>query len=361
MTIYLILLLIVFLLGVFLHVNKSPKYRKVYCTIVFVLITLISALRYYTVGIDTYQYYRAFGIISNLDFSHFSILRYEYGFTLLCKLLSYITENPQILLIVTSCFINYTVGKFIYKNSKNPMISIILYITLNVFFSSLNLMRQSMAIGFILLGFEKLKNKKWIQYSIYVIIATCFHTSSLVCLLFLLFYRFKNNRKLISITLLTSILFFIGGNLIFEILLRYIPKYAIYEGSEFVSSNYFAALIIAIMNLLLFVFGLWIYRATKDTVSSEYKESVFLSYIMATNTIVSVLAIKIGLFSRLLPFLSIFSIIWVANALSTIKQVKERILWTTIILIFTFIYFILIILVRPEWYGATPYIPFWVK
>lgn len=51
---------------------------------------------------------------------------------------------------------------------------------------SMNVIRQAMAVGVILLGLEALKRKQYVKFAIYVVIATFFHTSAIIALLFIL-------------------------------------------------------------------------------------------------------------------------------------------------------------------------------
>ena len=72
---------------------------------------------------------------------------------------------------------------------------------------SMNTIRQAMAIGIILIGLEALKNKRYILFLIYVIAATFFHYTALICIAFLFsdMFDFKKNT-VFGLTLLTALL-----------------------------------------------------------------------------------------------------------------------------------------------------------
>ena len=117
MLIYIFLLIIIFLLDIIIKPNTSSKRRKRFLGLCMLLFLMISMFRDVSVGADTKQFYDAFTIIGNrsLELS-FEYSRYEKGFILLCKLLSIVSNNPQILIIITSLFINCVVFKFIENN-----------------------------------------------------------------------------------------------------------------------------------------------------------------------------------------------------------------------------------------------------
>lgn len=79
---------------------------------------------------------------------------------------------------------------------------------------SMNVIRQAMAVGVILLGLEALKRKQYVKFAIYVVIATFFHTSAIIALLFILcdILTFKKNTVYI-LTIVT-----VGFSLVYRFL-----------------------------------------------------------------------------------------------------------------------------------------------
>ena len=137
MGIYIALFVFELLFGLAI-IKKEKKYKKIYLIVSFILLAGIAALRTKNVGIDTLQFHDAYLRIGYLDWTELTTERYEIGFSVLCKLLNYITANPQILISFTAIFINFSVVRFIYKNSNDVVFSILLYILLNFYFSYMN-------------------------------------------------------------------------------------------------------------------------------------------------------------------------------------------------------------------------------
>ena len=158
MSIYILLLLYLLFLSL-IFLNK--KFNKlVFIILAFTPFVAISGFRSFSVGVDTQQFVNAYSRIINMSPNSFDLLRYEYGFSYFCWLLGKISTNPQILIFITSLFINISVGRFIYKNSDNVYLSVILYLLCNFFFSYMNIMRQAMAIAILLWGYEFIKDKQ---------------------------------------------------------------------------------------------------------------------------------------------------------------------------------------------------------
>ena len=189
MAIYILSLLFILGLGFIFNCNSTKKRKIVFLIISCLTLTTIAMFRTKYVGIDTLQYFRNFQYISNTAYSELHLIRYELGFTYLCKILGEFYSDPQILIIVTSIFINVSVFRFIYKNSDNVVLSVIFYILLNFYYNYMNIMRQALAISIILWGFEFIKKEKNISFIITVIIAMQFHSSAILALVFFVFKK----------------------------------------------------------------------------------------------------------------------------------------------------------------------------
>ena len=361
MYIYFIVLVILCMLILTLSLKKYGKTNEnVFLVISFVILSLIAALRHYSVGADTEQFVQAFDYIKNIEISDFSKLRYETGFSLLCWILARLKFSGQSLIIVSSLFINYSVMNFIKKNSKNVYMSTLLYILCTFYFSYMNIMRQAIAIGIILLGFENLKNKKNLRFSLYVIAASFFHFSALLCLLFIPMNKMKYNKKIIYSSIVFMIISFIFGNQIFQFLCRFSAKLAGYIGGQYDVENYFGALIKATIALLSYFFGIYLIGKPRDNEKLKNDQLLNFSFFaLGISCIFSILVMKVNIFNRFYPYFYIFLIIWLPNCISTIKNSKSRLMLNLIILLLYGLYCFTVLFFRPEWMGVSNYNFFW--
>lgn len=357
MLIYILQILLIVVFYVLLSFKgMNSKREKVFCIFSFIVLSIVACFRDYSVGYDTGQYVTAFQKSSSLTLLTLSTLRYEYGFSLLCVLLNKISSNPQILLITTSIFINYSILRFIYKNSDNKLLSVLLYILLNTYFFYTSAMRQAIAISIILLGFDNVQSEKYVKFILYVLVASFFHQSAFLSLLFIFFKKKRYNKTFIYELLIMFVFFFIFGKNIFDVLSKLSPRLGEYSMSQFNVENYFGALLQFALNFVLFFIGYFIILKKDITIliDKKNKNNIYVG-IMAGSLLFYLLTMKVSIFNRFSPYFSIFIIIWLPNCLSKLKFSKNRLFLSISIVFVLIIYWGMINYLRPEWYGMVPY------
>ena len=354
MYVYLFILGLIVFLSLFLY--KKNNGINIFLVISFIILTIITGFRNSSVGVDTEMYVRFFHLIKSIPIIHFNNLRYEYGFSLICKLLSYITSNYHIFLLIISSFINFSVLHFIKKNSKNVYLSVMLYILCNFMFSSMNIMRQSIAIGIILLGYEKLKDNKTFSFVIYVLIASQIHLSSIVCLFFILFKKVNFNKKYIVLSLLISFIMFMFGNQVLIYTASFSERLALYLNSDYSKPNYFGSLLEFLVIFIQFIFGLFVTKKYKEYDLKDKNSNInTLIGILSMGLMISIISMRATIFNRFLPYCSIFLIVWLPTISNMIKNHKNRMFINFCVFSLFLIYFCVIGTFRPEWYAVIPY------
>lgn len=186
-----------------LTLKNQKKYDKIFLIICGVLITLIMGFRGRESGsLDTNMYCKFFSEVARTDNlrNYLSkqiegeiFLFSEVGFSLFMWLLSRITIEPQALIFTTSAFIVYSTMRFIYKNSEDVFLSVILFLCLGLFTFNMNGMRQAMAMSICLWAYEFAKNKKPVMFLLVVFVAILFHKTAIVFLLVYLIKYLKFN------------------------------------------------------------------------------------------------------------------------------------------------------------------------
>ena len=352
MFIYLLLLMIIFII---FKISKNKNRALVFS---FLLIAIVASLRKYTVGVDTKQFYDMFDYIHNDLSWNYHNFRYEPGFYYLCKLLSKISSNAQILIIVSSVFINFSVYRFIKNNSPDFQLSTILYIIMLFFFSTMNIMRQALALSILLYGFDFLKEKKYFKYIITVFIAGLFHTVSFAGLLLLFFSILPNKKIVYIIEIFLAAITFIFYEQFFK-LLTFGFGYESYATSKYGVSNYFGALIAAIEILLIIIFlVLASYKKGKKINSSSMKLLTITSILYIW---FEFLVVRMNIFNRVAGLFGIYTIIFIPLLLEHMKEYNKDnyFISKSICCILLFASFLIISIFRPEWHGVIPYEFFW--
>lgn len=348
----------IFLIFIIVILFTVIKNKKKALFISFVLMTIVAMLRKYTVGVDTSQFFNDFTrIISNnsWDFLNF---RYELGFFYLCKFLGTMCSDGQVLIIITSIFINYSVYRFIKKNSPNYLLSTLLYILMNCYFSNMNIMRQAIALAILLLGYNFLKEKKVFNYLIFVLLASMFHTVSFASLLLLFFYILPNKKSVYYFEIILAMVTFIFYKQFFSILSLGLG-YNGYADTVFGESNYFGSLIIA-LELLFIISFLFMFSYNKN---NKYKNDN--TRILTISVILyiwfSFLVVRMNIFNRISSLFSIYSIILIPILLEKMKNnnINNYKLSKIICILIFAISFLVIMIYRPEWHGTIPYYFYW--
>lgn len=365
MVIYIVMILIIGIVDFFFYVNNNEKNKRNYLIFFFGMTAIVSGLRAYTIGRDTDQYYRAYERIAQVDWNSFYLFRYELGFTAVCKALSYISREPQFLLIITSLFFAYSTGRFVYKNSCNVILSSYLFISLNIFAVYLNLMRQAIALSIILFGIECLKEKKYIRFALFVLIASLFHQSAILVLLIIFFVKLKYSKMSFPIILVASVAGYLLFNKLFTIAVKILGKYGGYEDSVFASSNYFGMVFNVLICLSILLFGLFFHNKAKDYLQKPNKLEVktlsydFIAYMISISLFCYISGTRMYILTRLTPYFYIYYLIWIPMAFESINNKKVKVLVLHSIIVLTLAYFFIVAVFRPEWHGIIPYKFFW--
>lgn len=175
MAVYLALFALAILLAVPLVMkNPTPVKKTVYLGIMFVLMLLVSVSRY-GIGRDYFSYIRIFRQIDSASFGEIFTLGFEPLFTLLTKLITFVTDDPRVMYGIYAVLILAPVAWAIRKYSDNVWLSVVVYLCLTLFYNSLSFIRQSMAASLILLAYGFMKERKIVPVLIFAVCAALLH------------------------------------------------------------------------------------------------------------------------------------------------------------------------------------------
>lgn len=196
-------LMILCLVFHFAQLKKEKNYIIYFFMIC--LLFFISAIRY-DVGQD-YQHWLE--VYNWIEKGYAGGEYVEIGYRLLNVIIQKIPIfNVYFLYIITSAIIIFSFGYVIKKNvePKYWFLSLFIFIGSGIFFATLNLVRQYIAIVIVLLGLHFLMQNKYIRFILFVLLASLFHTSSFIMILFIPFYILFRNQKHEKILLLIYII-----------------------------------------------------------------------------------------------------------------------------------------------------------
>ncbi|EPV3841442.1 EpsG family protein [Morganella morganii] len=189
----LLLLFIIFISSI--EFLKKKKSLSLFVPIVILLIT-ITALRG-NGGSDFIVYEKYFQSLPN------ELYNYGYGYLFLNKFTAYFGDY-HLLIIITSVISISLQSIYIYKETRYPSITFLILYSTSFILLNFILIRQAIAIGFILLSFLFYKKEKNVPSLLFAIIAITFHETAIFVLL--LFIAIEKSPKVISYIFIISII-----------------------------------------------------------------------------------------------------------------------------------------------------------
>lgn len=151
------------------------KIRYNWFFLIWALISLICVSGFrYMVGTDYFEYSEIYTAFGGKPIEFFG---FEVGFDIISRILYRISSNPQFFFFITSIIINVCIIIFLKRHSKNITLSLYFYITMGIYYGTMNGLRQYLAAMVMALAFQHIIKPNFKKYIIYVLIASLFHAT----------------------------------------------------------------------------------------------------------------------------------------------------------------------------------------
>ena len=118
------LLILPFCTTLWAEITNQKNYEKTGYWLCVLVLMCLGAFRAETIGNDTHEYLRIFQEIAQDPFRE---TRYEAGYVFLNYIVSLFSSDPQSILVVTSCITLFSFGRFIWKYSRSPWLSLFIF------------------------------------------------------------------------------------------------------------------------------------------------------------------------------------------------------------------------------------------
>lgn len=383
MIIYFVLAGFIPLYGFLTHANRNNFRKKQFVFVVFGIMTLISALRASTIGIDLDLHYaKNYELISSVNWSDIPIFatlkQYEVGYCYFTKLLTYISTDVQFYIIFTSVVIYGVHGYFFYKKSEDVILSSSLFMFFCLFYMYMNIVRQAVAVSILLMAYlifseSKKKVHNYVVFVLLVILASGFHSSAILCLVYLLFDKLKFTKIHMLLGIVVTALIYVGYSSVYKFALSILggnDKYSSYLDSEEYGVGYMnlQSIYYVIITLGAFLLGYYI-LVWKDKTShklfakQEYKvksNESFMLYMSFIAFACRLLIFKMSIITRFTFYFIPFVLILYPYAISKFKRRSNRIILNLTVYGVCLIYFVWVTLSNADTlYGVVPYEFFW--
>lgn len=379
MAIYLIALFGLMLYGGCANHNLTNKRKKRYIVFSFACLAIISMLRSYNVGRDLQaHYYKTFLRVVNMDWNNLFTLGYENGYLVFYKIISMFTSDGQRMIAIHALIVIGITGWFIYRNSENVVMSTFLFITTNTWFMYMTMMRQAMAVSFVLVALEIWKRKDWrikrfVLYVLVVVLAMQFHSSAFIAFIIPIFDYLPFKRKHILISTIVMIVSFALYNQLFKaVSLLQIGKR---DYTEFYSSSGEAINIISLyfvfIYALIFIIGIvsLVYYKGEENQSSKLNvtdesgfSNSFILYMVLALVVCRITGLKINIMARMTYYFMPFVYILLPRAIASFRNYRnKKIVKYGIYVLMTAAFVWLTYRSAASMYGTVPYQFYWEK
>ena len=367
MTIYIVQVFIIILMSIGFHPATNERGKRWFLFLSFVLLTLISGIRGYTVGADTKVYIRWYESIDHIAINNG---RFEAGFTIFMKMLHKISANPSFLLLISSIVCIGTFCIFANRHSKKPTISVLLYILLGAYFSQMNTMRQSLALSITMWSFMLVLDdrenelhhfRRTIISFLLILVAASFHTIAIVAFmpwLFLIKQGQNEEETKLSIqsavigTLLLATVAFMAYTIFMQLVIAVLPGYTNYFYGTWSDSNYFASLFNTLISVVFLTIG-GIFLRGRNLTNAQRFSVIMLGFSIVFQS----LSMRMEIWGRVAGLFGVYIyLMWVPEFINEIRLTSNRRIIETAVVGFSFIYMLVVLVFRPEWTMVVPYV-----
>ncbi len=347
--IYILTLIVIIILSYKYDIKGEKKYKERWYNILLIWFIAISGFAY-NVGSDIPFYMESYTDFTpyklNKQDNIFTNYRYQPGWIILNIGCNLITSDFVILKMIIASFLNCVIFRFIKKHCKAIFLGVFFYAIFMYFDLNFNTLRQSMAIGFFLIGYEYLCQGKVIKYILFIGIGFLFHSSAIVFLPILCLPYVKLNKLLIIIILsCTVICLYLALTFDFITHLNYFltifggdisTEFNMYSNAYLVGSESEISNIVGVIHWLIDISMLCFiaYYQFLHMGDNRLKKMDILILILYIFFTIATLAIPIVMY-RLLHFIRIFYVVLLADTLIEVskKYFRKNVAFTYLILI----------------------------
>lgn len=343
--------------------EKHYPYLKYAMSLFMIILLCLTAFRGSIIGNDTVTYITYFNAISILGpWKEYGL---EFGYVLINYISGLIYPRAQLFFIISAVFYYLVFIKFITEYSNSITLSVIIFFTM-YFSPFLNILRQAIAVAFIVLSFVSLVKNKNVKFIIFTIIAFSLHNSAILLLCLYVFKKVNFSIKKATIIIAVVVVLTITNGF-YHIVNIIMPEYAGYF-SRGVSGR----LAIPIYLLLSVIFFIIINNSTNHKIElntptlllnaisiSKTEEYNLINWLAFTPIVLYILGFTLSIITRFSLYFEFFYVILLPNAITSIKSKDVKITLLVCIVFCLFAIFTFSIYYRPDWNYIFPYVPFW--
>lgn len=324
----------------------NKKTKIIFLTVCFFVMFLIQALRDSSVGSDTIQYVNIYDNYKTSEVYSYLFTHYDWGIQLIIRVFSGIGFDSQLFIAFLSMIIMVGFSIFIYKNSKNYVLSTLVFA--GIFYpNSFNVIRQYVACAIAINSFYYFKNKKYIRSLIIVLFSLLFHKISLIILVPYLFSLIKDRKIQIAFLFL-----FVGVAIIFNnMIISYFLE--LFRGDYYTSGDFDSMRIFRMSSLLVLFYAIVILYTMQWSKEDEMLDYKIVSSFSLVNLIFGFYYLKNEIFSRIIELLNLHLLLSISLVINVSRRGKYYLIYRAVAV--SLIFFLMIMQVFNSQSGVESY------
>lgn len=297
--------------------EQTKLKRALFVGLCFFQCLMIATIRY-NIGTDYYMYSVGFDKMAESGFSDMKYEDWEIGYILLNKIVGLFTKNGGVFFFVAAALSLSGTFYMIWRYSKNPFMSVFLFLNTYLFYLDLNYVRQGIAMSIMCFAYGFLQDRKLWKFLLLCVLAATFHLP-VIYLIPVYFITFiKLNLKTMPIYAAGLIIYFAVSDAVLKLLFSHFHQE--YAESRFI--KYGIAYYYAIYPLLLCIAMVALVFYLKFELPKHLNVLIHLTLMMGFWQIVMT---KHALFERFSYYTMPFLLIAVPEAISVFgDKLSER-------------------------------------
>ena len=329
--------------------SRHPEYRRKFLLLFGLACWLLASLRYVT-GFDYRSYEAVFQKIAGQGLA--SLTAREPGYFLLNWTTALWGGGYRAFLFLVHLLVTALVLLWIGRYSSAPWLSVYLFVTLQYFAMSMNLLRQSIAAAIVLWTYPFLRRRRFLPFCGIVLLASCFHQSALFMFPLYVLLNLRVSKRHYTAAAAIAGLAYLFADPLLQLLLTVLPVYRSYPGGRYWQGNS-AVYLLAPLGCFFFSLPLIRQAVRNPSASPVLANSAFYSLL------IQMFITRHFILERLSIYTAFFSILALPEAVREVNGGRRAKVWTILLAACCLAYFIFA--AQQGFHGVYPYHGIWSR
>lgn len=221
--------------------------------IFFVILSILVMFRSQEIGNDTRNYMNFFLRYASMEWKELGRDSMEIGFQILNKVISLLSNDPRVFLIITTILICLMMVPTYLRLCVDTPLTVVLFCSMSTFAMMFSGVRQMLAVGAGFIAYEFTRRRKLLFFILTVLLATSIHTSAFMLAFMYPLYNTKINRKTFMLLIPIFVGIMVFNKPIFRSLGNILIQFTDYQVTETSTGAYTMLILFVLFTLFAFI------------------------------------------------------------------------------------------------------------